>query len=211
MRTMSMRNREILALVRRQWQFCLCAAVYRECLARQAAVNFNGSATFADNNSTPLTGTLAIDTTTGVIDAFDCNIPNVTTGSPTSQGALFTLQQPLQPFPTLGRAVYHFSIIRRSVWQGTLPFNAFLPIPVAHYIRFLNFQETNFTPVTNTACSRTISRDPGTAQPCPPSSRSPGAFGSAPPSWPRWERLYASRSGSYGAAREHPPAMSISC
>ena len=56
----------------------------------QADSTFNVSATFADNNSTPLTGTLTINTATGAVDGFHFDIPTMTTGSTTLAGALFT-------------------------------------------------------------------------------------------------------------------------
>ncbi len=51
---------------------------------------FDVSATFGDNSSTPLTGTLTINTATGVVDGFYFNIPTMTIGSTTLEGALFT-------------------------------------------------------------------------------------------------------------------------
>lgn len=62
---------------------------------------FNVSGTFGDNNSTPLTGTLTINTATGSIDGFSFNVPTMTIscgnpscqdGSATLPGALFTPQ-----------------------------------------------------------------------------------------------------------------------
>src|SRR5208283_443080 len=56
----------------------------------QAQAVFDVSATFGDNSSTPLTGTLTINTATGVVDGFYFNIPTMTIGSTTLAGALFT-------------------------------------------------------------------------------------------------------------------------
>jgi hypothetical protein len=56
----------------------------------QADSIFDVSATFSDNSSTPLIGTLTINTATGAIDGFDFNIPTMTIGSTTLAGALFT-------------------------------------------------------------------------------------------------------------------------
>jgi hypothetical protein len=56
----------------------------------EAQTTFDVSATFADINSTPLTGTLTINTATGAVDGFDFNIPTMTIGSTTLDGALFT-------------------------------------------------------------------------------------------------------------------------
>jgi hypothetical protein len=56
----------------------------------QAQTTFDVSATFADNNSTPLTGTVTINTATGAVDGFDFDIPTMTIGSTTLGGALFT-------------------------------------------------------------------------------------------------------------------------
>lgn len=56
----------------------------------QAQVTFDVSATFADNNSIPLAGTVTINTTTGTVGGFYFNIPMMTIGSTTLAGALFT-------------------------------------------------------------------------------------------------------------------------
>lgn len=56
----------------------------------RADSTFNVSAIFTDNNSTPLTGTLTINTSTGAIDGFYFDIPSMTIGSTTLAGALFT-------------------------------------------------------------------------------------------------------------------------
>ena len=56
----------------------------------RADSTFNVSATFADNSSTPLTGTLTINTATGAVDGFHFDIPTMTIGSTTLAGALFT-------------------------------------------------------------------------------------------------------------------------
>jgi hypothetical protein len=56
----------------------------------RADSTFNVSATFADNSSTALTGTLTINTATGAVDGFNFDIPTMTIGSTTLAGALFT-------------------------------------------------------------------------------------------------------------------------
>jgi hypothetical protein len=56
----------------------------------QADTIFNVSATFADNNSTPVTGTVTINTATWVVDGFNFNIPTMTVGTSTVQGLIFT-------------------------------------------------------------------------------------------------------------------------
>lgn len=60
--------------------------------AQTSDTTFNVSATFADKNSTPLVGTVTINTSTGAIDGFAFNIPTMTIGSTTLPGAVFTPQ-----------------------------------------------------------------------------------------------------------------------
>ena len=65
---------------------CLLASAHMA----QADTIFNVSGTFDDNSSTPLAGTVTVDTATGAVDGFYFDIPTMTTGTTTLAGALFT-------------------------------------------------------------------------------------------------------------------------
>jgi len=67
---------------------------------------FSVSGTFADNNSTPLTGTITINSATGAIDGFDFDIPTMTTGTTTLAGALFTPATATESFDNFGPAAF---------------------------------------------------------------------------------------------------------
>jgi hypothetical protein len=66
----------------------------------QADSSFHVAATFADNNSTALQGTLTINTTTGAVDGFYFDIPIMTIGSTTLAGALFTPSTATESYST---------------------------------------------------------------------------------------------------------------
>ncbi len=66
--------------------FCLLTPVR----PAQADTIFDVSGTFDDTNSTPLTGTITLNTVTGAIDGFNFDIPAMKNGSTTLAGALFT-------------------------------------------------------------------------------------------------------------------------
>ena len=63
---------------------------------------FKVSATFSDNNSTPFTGTVEINTQTGAIDQFYFNIPTMNLGTTTLAGALFTPDTATPDFTGIG-------------------------------------------------------------------------------------------------------------
>jgi hypothetical protein len=72
----------------------------------QADTIFDVSGTFADDNSTPLTGTITLNTATGAIDGFDFNIPTMINGSTTLPGALFTPATATHSFSDFGPGAF---------------------------------------------------------------------------------------------------------
>jgi hypothetical protein len=72
----------------------------------QADTIFDVSGTFADDNSTALTGTITLNTATGAIDGFDFNIPTMINGSTTLAGALFTPATATASFSDFGPGAF---------------------------------------------------------------------------------------------------------
>lgn len=113
----------------------------------QAGVIFNVSAIFADNNSTPLRGTVSVDAGTGAIDGFNFNIPTMTTGSTTLPGALFTPQTATPSFSGFGPGSFITFQLFGAPPQGE---ELFLLVPGTcslagcPLLQVLNFQGTNF-------------------------------------------------------------------
>jgi hypothetical protein len=72
----------------------------------QADTIFDVSGTFADNNSTPLRGTVTVSTATGGIEGFFFDIPTMTNGSTTLPGALFTPATATSSFSNFGPGAF---------------------------------------------------------------------------------------------------------
>jgi hypothetical protein len=97
----------------------------------QADTLFAVSGTFADNNSTALTGTITLSAATGNINGFSFNIPTMTTGSTTLPGALFTPATATPSFSSFGPGAFVTFQLFGAPPQGEELF-LLIPAPVAN-------------------------------------------------------------------------------
>lgn len=100
----------------------------------EAANIFNVSATFADNNSTPLTGTIAIDSITDDIIDFSFNIPAMTNGTTNLAGALFTPATANLSFGSIGASTLAVEFqLKGTQQQGADTLYLLVPTPPSPY------------------------------------------------------------------------------